>query len=845
MSDLDFTEFDADGLSALEKIYLFSRSHAGFHRVFIVHALPRYLDVDHVTPAEAVEYVLPLLNGLALDEDEAVKEALAAELLPIVWWFITHCRLVEEDFSTPQQDTILEQLAEQSPELAGVTPIPVQAFTPILGTLLLSQNTLVGGPARHAVVQLLKRIRHAEEREDGHPVTLPTDNERPEPDYAVGLLGPPERHLFEHEIVHSVVIGMGRLDMPDVDDGPLSNISTPRSQGGHHETHIEHHPHSGHDMRPATPPIPADAPDSTTAGSTPLAAPSSTPDSYFPVMPVAPHGTPAPSPSASPRRKPSDLPEQRDATSPMADEDDISEEAAVGRLSSMSLMAAVTASGTLKEETKTAFVTEVERVGRDPVYWVRREAAFAVGALAKVVPDELVISSLLPLFESLYQDPIWHVRHSVLFALPAILSRLPPNRRRSLALDVILPLSSDESPTVRSAVLEALGEVMHTFIDLEDGPPRELLDMFIGVRGGGAEAATVIQPDASSTIQSPISASSRTSYNPGAEPQTDVDIYDDPARPLVCAFNFPAVALTLGRSRWPELRNLYLTLSQSSSFKVRLTLAASLGEIAKIIGPTNAREDLMDVWRASISADDTEVRLKATECAAVFVRALAPPEQVAALGEIEVGVTSGKLRGWREREEVMKSLASFLDISGCEDILRRLLMQGLGDRVSAIREAAVSATPAFVKAWRYMPRLITGLREGIRALAHSDSYRERTTFVTCEQAVLVSTESDFVLFDEGFWDILSHLSRDPIVDVRIRVARLLVTISTDHVNDAPIMARALTLAERLEQDSSQDVRAFARSIRSRSESVAPRSPWEMEAPKSAITFSRPPPLAPS
>lgn len=527
------------------------------------------------------------------------------------------------------------------------------------------------------------------------------------------------------------------------------------------------------------------------------------------------------------------------------DEDDISEEAAVGRLSSMSLMAAVTASGTLKEETKTAFVTEVERVGRDPVYWVRREAAFAVGALAKVVPDELVISSLLPLFESLYQDPIWHVRHSVLFALPAILSRLPPNRRRSLALDVILPLSSDESPTVRSAVLEALGEVMHTFIDLEDGPPRELLDMFIGVRGGGAEAATVIQPDASSTIQSPISASSRTSYNPGAEPQTDVDIYDDPARPLVCAFNFPAVALTLGRSRWPELRNLYLTLSQSSSFKVRLTLAASLGEIAKIIGPTNAREDLMDVWRASISADDTEVRLKATECAAVFVRALAPPEQVAALGEIEVGVTSGKLRGWREREEVMKSLASFLDISGCEDILRRLLMQGLGDRVSAIREAAVSATPAFVKAWRYMPRLITGLREGIRALAHSDSYRERTTFVTCEQAVLVSTESDFVLFDEGFWDILSHLSRDPIVDVRIRVARLLVTISTDHVNDAPIMARALTLAERLEQDSSQDVRAFARSIRSRSESVAPRSPWEMEASKSAITFSRPPPLAPS
>ena len=37
----------------------------------------------------------------------------------------------------------------------------------------------------------------------------------------------------------------------------------------------------------------------------------------------------------------------------------------------------------------------MERVGRDPVYWVRREASFAVGALAKVVPEEVVISSLV------------------------------------------------------------------------------------------------------------------------------------------------------------------------------------------------------------------------------------------------------------------------------------------------------------------------------------------------------------------------------------------------------------------------------------------------------------------
>ena len=61
--DLALTE---DNLSTLEKIYLFSRSKAAFHRVFIVHALPSFL--HEVDPQEANEYVLPLLTGLALDD---------------------------------------------------------------------------------------------------------------------------------------------------------------------------------------------------------------------------------------------------------------------------------------------------------------------------------------------------------------------------------------------------------------------------------------------------------------------------------------------------------------------------------------------------------------------------------------------------------------------------------------------------------------------------------------------------------------------------------------------------------------------------------------------------------
>lgn len=158
--------------------------------------------------------------------------------MPIIWWFITHCRIVEDDLSIPIQS----ETDQEEPE----TYISVQAFTAILGTLLLSQNGLVGGPARFAVVELLSRVRRADakdrivggslqasalpehsdgqtvNREDDRGGTQQTsstaaqnqDNEEDEDSYSpVGLFGSTERRLFEREMIHQVVIGMGRLDI--------------------------------------------------------------------------------------------------------------------------------------------------------------------------------------------------------------------------------------------------------------------------------------------------------------------------------------------------------------------------------------------------------------------------------------------------------------------------------------------------------------------------------------------------------------------------------------------------------------------------------------------------------
>lgn len=41
--------------------------------------------------------MIPLLSGLAMDDDETVKEALSAELVAIIWWFLVNCKVVEDE----------------------------------------------------------------------------------------------------------------------------------------------------------------------------------------------------------------------------------------------------------------------------------------------------------------------------------------------------------------------------------------------------------------------------------------------------------------------------------------------------------------------------------------------------------------------------------------------------------------------------------------------------------------------------------------------------------------------------------------------------------------------------
>ena len=63
-----------------------------------------------------------------------------------------------------------------------------------------------------------------------------------------------------------------------------------------------------------------------------------------------------------------------------------------------------------------------------------------------------------------------------------------------------------------------------------------------------------------------------------------------------CAYSLPAVALTLGRSNWPLLKDTYEALASDMQWKVRRTLASSIHELGIILGEDAAGQDLIPIF---------------------------------------------------------------------------------------------------------------------------------------------------------------------------------------------------------------------------------------------------------
>ncbi|KAK6017997.1 hypothetical protein OSTOST_16470, partial [Ostertagia ostertagi] len=121
-----------------------------------------------------------------------------------------------------------------------------------------------------------------------------------------------------------------------------------------------------------------------------------------------------------------------------------------------------------------------------------------------------------------------------------------------------------------------------------------------------------------------------------------------------CAHNFPAVAYTLGRANWPQLRDTYNKLATDDQLKVRVSIANSIHEMAAIVGARHTDDDLLPVFHAYRFEDAFEVRVGLLKHLFEFYRCLSPETRKGMIDALPqfMPMDNSMLNGnWRYRHE--------------------------------------------------------------------------------------------------------------------------------------------------------------------------------------------------
>jgi serine/threonine-protein phosphatase 4 regulatory subunit 1 len=175
-----------------------------------------------------------------------------------------------------------------------------------------------------------------------------------------------------------------------------------------------------------------------------------------------------------------------------------------------------------------------------------------------------------------------------------------------------------------------------------------------------------------------------------SKPQPEDEFFSDPSRPLICAYNFPAVILTMGRARWKgRMREYYLELLQDPTYKIRHTLTASIGEIAKIIGQEHTKRDILDFWQQRLKDDEPQLRLLAIDQLDKMLPLMDEMDRDALLRQLPV-IWRENFTGWRERLAVVERFRLLLEMTlPSNPVMLSLFRGALRDPVAAIRVTAV------------------------------------------------------------------------------------------------------------------------------------------------------------
>jgi len=282
-----------------------------------------------------------------------------------------------------------------------------------------------------------------------------------------------------------------------------------------------------------------------------------------------------------------------------------------------------------------------------------------------------------------------------------------------------------------------------------------------------------------------------------------------------CAFSLPAVALTLGRTNWPLLKETYESLANDMQWKVRRTLASSIHELGVILGEDVASTDLVPIFNGFIK-DLDEVRIGVLKHLADFLKLLGEEERNSYLPRLEEFLKMDNERNWRFRLELTEQLGILVPIFSADQLTEHLAPIAITlvqDKVAAVRKAATQVLSVMLGSLQSAGELElcrNTVASLVSCLANSSHWTRRQTY-----AQLVGQLVATLPWQEVSAHLLPHLlnlSEDRVPNVRLQVANVIGHVLSEEWyadTSCPEHERLTSSLTQLAGDKDADVREAA------------------------------------
>ena len=377
---------------------------------------------------------------------------------------------------------------------------------------------------------------------------------------------------------------------------------------------------------------------------------------------------------------------------------------------------------------------------------VRKEVANQLCNIANNVSKEIFKRQILPVYQKLSKDTLWFVKKVAVEILPKLTKICDSDIVLKNIIPIFKNLANEEKIEVKISLVETLGEFIALLDKNESNNFTELLDFYI------------------KTVQK-FSEKSKKEYKTVLQK---------------CSFNFPAMLDFFGKETWPQLKPCFITMANDKEEKVKLPLAAAIGDIANIIGGDLTEEDLIEYVDKFFknSAQNSDIKIKILQNLPKIIKIMPSSNKKNAYLEFIKFMIVNKDTKWRRRMEFAKIIGKFNDCFPENIIYRRVFPIAINfcfDDISQVRFCSSKHNSKIIL------QLLSGKDEYknktltiIKSFAQSINYKYRQLFINmCTH--LFENEK---IFNECIAQLLIDLAYDKVPNVKIILARLIYKLLT-------------------------------------------------------------------